>query len=369
MNLQERAQRIHSGLAGPADFEGLSQDDIIAIKGDQSEMHFRFIPSIAVVERAAGEEEARPQFRHVASDESVDGMGDIILVAGWQLDRFQKNPQLLWAHDQRGLPIGQVDRVWKGRADGTKALLTESHLHPGDLNPQAVLIERMIEAGALRGVSVAFLPKAMHYPKDEEERKEIGLGEWGALIKEQELMELSVVPIPANANSLQRKSLDERAQRVFESARDQEVDPELIEHVRVALTMSDEEQQAIRRRYIVVPDVKEAVARLVDAVEEPELAAHGSIPVGADLAADVLGNQEHLVLPLTSTLAPVASKTIDALERASKALNRAADRIERLTEGAEVAAGGDEPTDAPTTPDGGEDFMADVLDGLADALQ
>jgi HK97 family phage prohead protease len=265
MKLNDAAQRILAGLATDADFEGVSNEDLIAIKGDTSEMHTRFVPageSIEVI-RAVGDKESRPRFKHVASDESVDAMGDIIQVAGWQLERFEKNPQLLWAHDARGLPVGVVEKVHKGRAKGSKALLTESVLHSEDLNPMAPMVERLIESGALPGVSVGFIPKEIVFPKSQEERDTLGLGPWGVLHKVQELLELSVVPVPANANALQR-SMIERADAVFADECDHGTDKELVEHVRAALCMTEAECRRIRRRTIVVPDLEAACAKLIE---------------------------------------------------------------------------------------------------------
>jgi hypothetical protein len=49
--------------------------------------------------------------RFVASDESVDRYGDIIRASGWQLENFRKNPVLLFAHDSRQPPVGQVPSI------------------------------------------------------------------------------------------------------------------------------------------------------------------------------------------------------------------------------------------------------------------
>src|SRR6186713_2839631 len=52
----------------------------------------------------------------VASDETVDRYGDIVLADGWQLEPFQKNPVALFSHDY-DQPIGVVEnlRVDRGR--------------------------------------------------------------------------------------------------------------------------------------------------------------------------------------------------------------------------------------------------------------
>src|SRR4051812_44610841 len=54
----------------------------------------------------------------VASDESTDRYGDVIVAAGWNLSNFQRNPVALWAHDH-GAPIGTVENI---RIDGRRLL-------------------------------------------------------------------------------------------------------------------------------------------------------------------------------------------------------------------------------------------------------
>jgi len=322
MKLAERAQRIQCGLASPQDFEGLSTDDILAIKGDQSEMHYRFVGGTHPVETIkAVDEGAQARFRHVASDESTDSMGDIIQVAGWELDRFQKNPVLLWAHDQRNLPIGTVDKVWKGRSAGTRALLTESAFHSEELNPHAELVRGLVEAGALPGVSVGFIPKEFVFPKSEEERKSMGLGELGVLHVKQELLELSVVPVPANGNALRKKMID-RADGVFTRALEAGYEAELVELVKHALNLSDVGEREIRRRTIIVPDG--ACAKRVEPVRipaeleaaakreqgSPSIQGHHSEPAFMDAVAKLTASVDALTENLTKngTVATAAAE-------------------------------------------------------------
>jgi HK97 family phage prohead protease len=129
----------------------------------------------------------------VASDESVDSYGDIVRVAGWELERFKKNPVLLWGHKSSEPPIGTVPEVWK---DGTRLMARAQFLDEG-VSDMADRIWKIVKAGALRAVSVGFWPTKA--PNDLKNEKNEWTGyEWIA----QELMELSVVCVPANANAL-----------------------------------------------------------------------------------------------------------------------------------------------------------------------
>ncbi len=47
----------------------------------------------------------------IASDETPDRYGDVILVSGWQLENFRKNPVFLLGHDYGAPAIGRVGRI------------------------------------------------------------------------------------------------------------------------------------------------------------------------------------------------------------------------------------------------------------------
>jgi len=52
-------------------------------------------------------------FTFIASNESVDSDGDVVLVDGWQLNRFNKNPVILFGHDRSKPPVGKAVAVRK----------------------------------------------------------------------------------------------------------------------------------------------------------------------------------------------------------------------------------------------------------------
>ena len=128
----------------------------------------------------------------VASDESVDRMGDIVRASGWSLDPFRSNPVLLWSHNPSELPIGKVTNIGiRG-----KQLVADVEFATADQNPFADKVYRLVKAGILKAVSVGFSPI---------ERKQLVSKDGrytGTEFLKQELHELSVVNVPANANAL-----------------------------------------------------------------------------------------------------------------------------------------------------------------------
>ena len=127
----------------------------------------------------------------VLSDETPDRIGDIIMAAGWQLANFKRNPIALFGH--RGdFPIG----TWRNlRVEGT-ALRGELVVAPEGTSERIDEIRRLVNAGILRAVSVGFRPSAYEALKD-------GDGNFtGYRFTKQELLETSLVSIPANPNAL-----------------------------------------------------------------------------------------------------------------------------------------------------------------------
>jgi len=147
------------------------------------------------------------------SDETKDGMGDIIRVEGWRLERFMKNPVFLAQHESWDMPVGRALRVWKETADagapGGKSLMFRIYF-PAGVSEKVDAMHELYKSGILSAVSVGFIGLKANYPKDEAERQALGLGKYGVEFLEQELLELSGVTIPANSNAVKVKSLHEK---------------------------------------------------------------------------------------------------------------------------------------------------------------
>jgi len=150
------------------------------------------ISRAVIIEKAASDGGRRVRF--VASDETVDRYGDIIRASGWQLDNFRKNPVLLFGHQSDSLPVGKVDPI---AVEGTK-LIAHAEFLPEGMTAFADSVWSLIEHGALNAASVGFLPLAAPLPIYDADKHLTGF-EFIA----QELLELSVVPVPANPNALQ----------------------------------------------------------------------------------------------------------------------------------------------------------------------
>jgi HK97 family phage prohead protease len=127
----------------------------------------------------------------VISTASVDRMGDTISVDGWKLDTYRKNPVVLWAHDASMLPIAKASNV---RVEDGK-LKARAEFMPKDISGMSNAVFEMIRSGFLSATSVGFAP--IKYAFSEAADRKFGID-----FIEQELLEFSVVPIPANAEAL-----------------------------------------------------------------------------------------------------------------------------------------------------------------------
>jgi len=141
----------------------------------------------------------------VASDNSVDSYGTVIPVDKWDLNRYAKNGAVGYMHDVYGdswsIKAEPDDIIGKGVAwieEGK--LLVRITFEPADLNPKADKIFRKIQFGTLNAVSVGFLPTGSGHWGD----KKAGEDEDVYYYNGQELLEISVVNIPANANAVRR---------------------------------------------------------------------------------------------------------------------------------------------------------------------
>jgi hypothetical protein len=144
----------------------------------------------------------------VGSTEDTDRDGDILMASGWKLDNYVKNPVVLWAHDYARPPIGTAKSVYLDKR--TKQLCfkvyfpsVEELTTPGQPPSEHALfvdtVFNMYKSGLLNASSVGYT-SAKGQPRMDQE----GVPVWmrGLVFDDQELVELSCVPVPANANAL-----------------------------------------------------------------------------------------------------------------------------------------------------------------------
>jgi HK97 family phage prohead protease len=126
----------------------------------------------------------------VLSDETPDRMGDVIMANGWDLANFKKNPIALFGH-RSDFPLGN----WKNVRVEKNKLVGDLSFAPEGTSPRTDEIRRLVEADILKAVSVGF--------RAVEEEPINPKNPWdGSRFLKSELVECSLVAIPANPNAL-----------------------------------------------------------------------------------------------------------------------------------------------------------------------
>ena len=137
--------------------------------------------------------------RFTVTTGSVDRDLDRVSLDGWELDNYLRNPVVLWAHEAWEPPIGRAMNLLRD----AEALKSDVRFVPESVplfGPRAEGIKQLCRAGFLFATSVGFRPLEWDFTDDEAR----GADDWfpGIDFLRQELMELSIVSIPANPEAL-----------------------------------------------------------------------------------------------------------------------------------------------------------------------
>ena len=141
-----------------------------------------------------------PVVSFIASTANADRYGDVINQSGWDLSKYRQNPVILLNHNANALPIGkgEVDVV-----DGKLMVDVEFDMD----DPQAAEVARKTKAGFLNAVSVGFNPIDAT-PRSMLEKSHPAHGQSGQYFDKAELLEISIVTIPANGEAVAAKGYD-----------------------------------------------------------------------------------------------------------------------------------------------------------------
>ena len=137
----------------------------------------------------------------IASTADRDRWGDRVSVKGWKLKNFRANPVILWSHEHGVPPVGRAKKVWA--EDGK--LIKRVEFTPEDLNPFGAMIGAMVKGRFLNAASVGF--EALKWvptkaDKDEDSEELQARYPYALDFQQQELLESSIVTIPANPFAL-----------------------------------------------------------------------------------------------------------------------------------------------------------------------
>ena len=126
-------------------------------------------------------------FLVTASTETPDRTGDIIKADGWDFANYMKNPVILWAHKYDQPPVAKATRVFVAN----NKLQMEIEFPSAGTDAFADMVFNFLSDGFLNAFSVGFMP--LEYAPNKN---------GGNDYIKQELLEVSVVPVPANPEAL-----------------------------------------------------------------------------------------------------------------------------------------------------------------------
>lgn len=149
-----------------------------------------------LIERIAGDG-GKTKAVVIASTDSPDRYGDIVDQQSWSLERYRANPVLLKDHSYT------VDSI-VGRADvqiSPRGLVAELMFDDSEDNPEGRRAAGLFARGMLNAVSVGFTPGEA-IPRNSFPAEDPRYATRGNYYRNNELLEISTVAIPANPEAL-----------------------------------------------------------------------------------------------------------------------------------------------------------------------
>lgn len=204
------------------------------------------------------------------SSATEDANGRIV-VQDWDLTRFEANPIVLWNHGEGGsrwsdsvevdeyFPIGRASnvRVEKGKLLGDITLASEK------ANPLAERVFQALKEDVLNAVSVGWFPSDVRYEVHDDVEVVVMSGN--------ELIEISVVPIPANPEAV-RASLFTRSRALAHQTKEPPM--HLLATLLPLLTMaSAATEEQVTARVAELSEVERTVRELTGAKTPAEARA------------------------------------------------------------------------------------------------
>ena len=174
-----------------------------------------------IIRKSKEGEEKERVMSFVASNSTRDAYGTRINPSGWNLERYKKNPIIAYGHKTSA--YNDIDNIiGKGdaRVEGDE-LIVDITFEPEGANALADKVYQKLQFGTLNAVSVGF--------------REMGQGKWGGgeesitgklptyYYAGQELLEISVVPIPANPDAVKREFPEDLQKAIDEAVKSEKL--------------------------------------------------------------------------------------------------------------------------------------------------
>ncbi len=127
----------------------------------------------------------------IGSTELPDRDNEVIKASAWKFEQYVKNPVVQWAHNYSEPPIGRTLSI---RQNQKKETIFEIEFAEKETYEFADTIFKLCKGGFLSATSVGFIPVEWQDGKKDTEPRRI--------YAKVELLEISIVPVPANPDAL-----------------------------------------------------------------------------------------------------------------------------------------------------------------------
>jgi len=197
--------------------------------------------------------------RIVISTATLDRDHDRVMSAGAKIDAYMRNPVVQWGHNYRD-PWATIGRS-KVIEVGQESLVAEFELRPpiNESDPQNI-IRQLWEGGWVRTASIGFRPLAAK-PND---AGGMDFGEW-------ELLEWSLVPVPANQEAL----------RLAVKGLEEPPPPPVVASLKRGRVLSAKNEAAIREAVDAVRGAADRLDDVLSQLDKPEEDDKGQDEKGA----------------------------------------------------------------------------------------
>lgn len=139
------------------------------------------------------DEEARKATFVISTDEK-DRTGEVV-EQSWDLENYKKNPIVLFGHDasKPGYVLGKATEIVSDKDGNKNITLGTVQFAEEGTSEDADTVWKLVKQGILRTVSVGFIPHTFKKLADDDDTD---------VLADNELLEFSIVPIPANPSAV-----------------------------------------------------------------------------------------------------------------------------------------------------------------------
>lgn len=139
-------------------------------------------------------DEEKRQATFVISTDEKDRMGEVV-EQSWDLENYKKNPIVLFGHDpsKPGYVVGRALEITSDKDGDKNITLGSVQFAEEGTSEDADTVWKLVKQGILRTVSVGFIPHTFKTLDDDNETD---------VLADNELLEFSIVPIPANPSAV-----------------------------------------------------------------------------------------------------------------------------------------------------------------------